>query len=48
MRGWLPSIAFQRDCICLDDGEAEGWLLSVEWRGLFVEVSIARRVRTLP
>jgi hypothetical protein len=45
MRSWLPSIHWTTGMLCLDDGEAEGPILSFEWLGLFVEVHFYRRTR---
>jgi hypothetical protein len=42
---WLPRLYLHETTMCFDDGEAEGWLIGFVWRGLFVELSVARHTR---
>lgn len=44
MRRWLPSFYFTETMLCYFDGEAEGWMLGIEWLGFVVEISAARRM----
>ncbi len=42
---WLPSIHIDRyGLVCLDDGEAEGPVITFEWLGL---IAVFRRTRRI-
>lgn len=43
MRRFLPIFSVRETTICFDDGEAEGWEIGIEWLGLIVELTIARK-----
>lgn len=42
---WLPDFYITENTICAADGELEGWLIGVEWRGIVLELSFAKRAR---
>jgi hypothetical protein len=42
---WLPVFYVNENTICASDGEFDGWLIGVEWRGIVVEFSYAKRSR---
>lgn len=44
---WLPRFRFGTAVLCEFDGESEGWEIGFCWLGLTVELTIARRVRTV-
>lgn len=44
---WLPRFRCAETMLCHFDGESEGWEISCVWLGFTVELTIARRVRTL-
>lgn len=40
----IPRLFWGRASSCFDNGEAaEGWWISLEWLGLMIELTIARR-----
>lgn len=47
MGRWLPRLHVGETMLCHSDGESEGWEISVVWLGLTVELTLARRVRTV-
>ncbi|WP_425230237.1 hypothetical protein [Sphingomonas sp.] len=47
VRGWLPRFYATATCLAYFDGEEEGWLLGLRWLGVTIELTIARRTRTL-
>ncbi|MES2753129.1 MAG: hypothetical protein V4659_00525 [Pseudomonadota bacterium] len=47
MTRWLPHFFTYATCLCDFDGESEGRAFAIEWLGFTVELTLARRTRTL-